>query len=172
MTSTTSANSVLTAGFTSRSKKACLASNKPAVSPTTGSKLTLNPSRVGTPGVKVEVSVQSAVAIIVSPNGQKIEALDTSVDESATQERNSDFSCIEKVGVKSLPEKIVADLDPSIRVNLENSVLSESPKFKNIGLPTFDATGIHNINFAPSTREKSLNWKRLLGWGISMILKE
>ena len=86
-----------------------------------------------------------------------IEPLDTSVHGSATQEMNLDFSCIEKGRVKSLPEKIVADLDPSIQVNLENSVISERPKFKNPGLSTFDATGKHNTDFAPSTRLKSLN---------------
>ena len=42
-------------------------------------------------------------------------------------------------------------------MNLANSVLSESPKFKNIGLPTFDAMGKQNIDFSPSTRAKSLN---------------
>ena len=89
-----------------------------------------------------------------------IDPLDTSVDKSVTQERNSDFSCIEKVGVKSLPNKIFADLDPSIRVNLANSVLSKSPKFKNLGLLTFDAMGINNINFTPSARVKSLNSTR------------
>ena len=36
---------------------------------------------------------------------RNIELLDTSVDGSATQERNLDFLCIEKVGVKSLPNK-------------------------------------------------------------------
>ena len=64
------------------------------------------------------------------------------------------------MGVKSLPDKIVADLDPSIRVNLGNGVLGESPKFINIGLPTFDVTDIRNLYFAPSTRAKSLNGTR------------
>ena len=89
-----------------------------------------------------------------------MEPLDTSVDGYATQERNSDFSCIEKMGVKSLPDKIVADLDPSTRANLANLVLRESPRFKNTGLPTFDTTGIHNTNFTPSTRLKYLNGTR------------
>ena len=84
---------------------------------------------------------------------RNIKPLDTSVDRYATQERNSDFSCIKKVGVKSLHDKFFADLDLSIRVNLADSVLSESPKFKNLGLPTFDATEIRNLDFAPSTKE-------------------
>ena len=61
------------------------------------------------------------------------------------------------MGVKSIPDKIFADMDPSIRVNLANSVLSESPKFKNIGIPTFDATDIRNLDLAPSTKAKTLN---------------
>ena len=61
------------------------------------------------------------------------------------------------MGVKSLPGEIVADLDPSKRVNLANSVISESPKFINFGLLSFDETGKPNIAFSPSTGAKSLN---------------
>ena len=61
------------------------------------------------------------------------------------------------MGVKSPPNEIVSDSDPSIQVNLANSVISKSPKFINLGLLTFDATGKDNIAFAPSTRAKSLN---------------
>ena len=86
--------------------------------------------------------------------------MDTSVDGYATQERNSDFSCIEKVGVKSVLGEIVADLDPSIQVNLANSILSKRPKFKSLGLPAVDATDIRNLDFAPSTRAKSLSRTR------------
>ena len=68
--------------------------------------------------------------------------------------------CIEKVGVKSLPDKIVADLDSSIQMNLANSVLSKSPKFKSLGIPTVDATDMRNLYFAPSTRSKILNKTR------------
>ena len=59
--------------------------------------------------------------------------------------------------VKSLPGEIVADLDPSKRVNLAHSIIRESPKFINLGLLSFNATGKPNIAFAPSTRSKSLN---------------
>ena len=86
-----------------------------------------------------------------------IDPLDTSFEVSATQETDSDFSCIEKVVVKSLPDKIVADLDTIIWVNLANSVPSKRTKFINLGLPTFDATGINNIDSTLSIRAKSLN---------------
>ena len=61
------------------------------------------------------------------------------------------------MGVKSIPETIVANLDPSIQVNLANSVLRESLKFKNLRIPNFDATDIRNLDFAPYTRAKRLN---------------
>ena len=120
-----------------------------------------NPSRVGNPEVNVDVFSPSR-----SSNSsftkwlRNIKPLNTSVDGSTTKERNLDSSCIEKVGVKSLPDEIAADLDPSIRVNLKNSIISKSPKFINLGLPNFDATGKPNIAFAPSTRAKSLNGTR------------
>ena len=59
------------------------------------------------------------------------------------------------MGVKSLPDKIVADLDWSIRVNLADPVAKEIPKFINLGLPNFDATGKPKIDFDPSTRSNS-----------------
>ena len=98
-------------------------------------------SRIGTPAVNEGVFSLSRGKISSAAKWTgNIKPLDTSVHGSATQERNSDFSCIEKVGVKSLPDKTVADLDPSIRVNLVNSVLSKIPRFKNLGLPIFDAS--------------------------------
>ena len=119
-------------------------------------------SRIVTPGVNEGVFSprRGKISSFAKWMGN-IEPLDTSVHGSATQERNSDFSCIEKLGVNSLPDKIVADLCPSIWVILANSVLSKSPKFKILGLLTFDATDIRILDLSPSTRKKSLNgtWK-------------
>ena len=70
------------------------------------------------------------------------------------------MSCTEIVGVKSVLGEIVADLDPSKRVNLANSVLSESPKFKSLRLPAVDVTDIRNLDFALSTRAESLSGTR------------
>ena len=87
----------------------------------------------------------------------KIEPLNTSVDKYAAQESNLGCFCIKNKGVKSLPDEIVADLDPSIRVNLANSVIRESPKFINIRFLSFDAIGKATIAFAPSTIAKCFN---------------
>ena len=119
-------------------------------------------SRIGTPGVNGGVFSPSRgkISSFAKWTGN-IEPLNTSVHGSATQERNSDFSCIEKLGVNSLPDKIVADFDLSIRVNLANSFLSKSPKLKSLGIPTANATDIHNLDFPPPTRVKSLNRTRM-----------
>ena len=85
-----------------------------------------------------------------------IDLLDTSINGSTTLERNLKFSCIEKLGVKSILGEIVPDLDPSKQVNLANSVLRECPKFKSLRLPAVDATDIHNTNFVSSNRANSL----------------
>ena len=120
-----------------------------------------NQSKIGTPGVNEGVlgPICGKTSSFSKWMGN-IKPSDISVHGSATQEWNSDLSCIGKVGVKSLPDKIVVDLDPSIRVNLANSVFSERPKFKILGLPTVNATDIHNLDFPPSTRAKSLNGTR------------
>ena len=60
------------------------------------------------------------------------------------------------MGVKSLPDEIVADLDPSKRENLANFIISKSPKFINLGLLSFNATGKLNIAFYLSTRVNDL----------------
>ena len=48
-------------------------------------------------------------------------------------------------------------MDLSKHVNLANTVLSKISKFKNLGLPTFDAMDIRNLDFPFSTRAKILN---------------
>ena len=83
--------------------------------------------------------------------------MDTYIDESATQEKNSDLLYIEKVGVKILPNKIVADLDPRIQVNLRKFRPQRKPKVQKLWVPNFNKTGIHNTDFASSNRAKSLN---------------
>ena len=137
-----------------------------------------NHIRIGTPGVKeVVFSTSRGKTSSFAKWTGNINSSDTSVHGSATQERNSDLSCIEKVRVKIVLGEIVADLDPSIRVNLANSVLSENPKFKNLGLPAVGARDVSNLGFSPSIRAKSLSGTRRGNFspsrlGIRMILKQ
>ena len=54
-----------------------------------------NPSRIGTPGVNIEVFSSSCGSnSSFTKWSRNIKPLDTPVDRSTTQERNSDFSCI------------------------------------------------------------------------------
>ena len=111
-----------------------------------------------TPGVNVYVfSPSRGSNSSFSKWLRNIEPLNTFIDGSAAQERNSNCLCIGKTGVKSLPGEIVAGLDPIKRVNLVSSILSKSLKFINRGLPSFNATGKPNFAFSPSTRSKLLN---------------
>ena len=66
-----------------------------------------NHSSIGTPGVNEGVLSPSRgkISSFAKWTGN-IDPLDTSVHKSATQERNSGFLSIEKVGVKILPEKL------------------------------------------------------------------
>ena len=62
--------------------------------------------------------------------------------------------------MKSILSEIVKEFDSSGQMNLANSVLSESPNLKSLGHPTIKTADIRNINFATSTKAKSLNWMR------------
>ena len=90
-----------------------------------------NNSRIGTSGVNECIfspSCDLTKTFRLRSCTESIEPLDTSVQGSTTQERNSNLSCIEKDGVKSVLRKIVPDLDPSKQVNLANSFLRKSPR--------------------------------------------
>ena len=87
-----------------------------------------NHSRIGTPGVNRDIfgpSSNTTSNLLSCTAG--IEKFDTHVHGSTTQERNLELLCIEEVGVKSILSEIVKESDSSGRVNLVNSVLSESP---------------------------------------------
>ena len=68
--------------------------------------------------------------------------------------------CIEEVGVKSIFPELGKDSDPSVRVNLANSVLREIPKFKIHGHPTIETADIQNLDYISATRSKNCNGLR------------
>ena len=82
---------------------------------------------------------------------------DIAVDISPTQESNSKSFCIDEVGVKTLPGKIITDLDPSKRMNFASSVIRKSTKFIYFGLLTFNATSKQKSVLTPSTISEILN---------------
>ena len=98
-----------------------------------------------------------------------IEPLDTFILISVNQERYYTLLCIEKLGVKIVVGDIFPELDPSKQVNLVNSVLSESPKFKSLGHPTVNTTDIRPINFVSSTRANTLSSMQKNNVSLSML---
>ena len=58
--------------------------------------------------------------------------------------------------MKIILSEIVKGFYSSGRVNLVNSVISNSPKFKSLGHPTIETVDIRNIDFGTSTRARSL----------------
>ena len=63
----------------------------------------------------------------------------------------------EEESLKSIFPELGTELDPSGRVNLKNSVLSESPKSITPGHLTVKTADIRNLNFVIATRAKNLN---------------
>ena len=115
-------------------------------------------SEIDTPGVNKEVlSPRSDTNSNLLSCTENIKKFDTHVHSSATQERNLELLCIEEVGVKSISPKLRKEFDSSVRVNLANSVLSESSKFISLRHPTVETADIRNIDFTTSTRAKNLN---------------
>ena len=70
------------------------------------------------------------------------------------------MSQIKEVNVKIIFPELVKEPDPSVRVNLKNSVLSKSPKFITLGHPTIKKADTRNLNFFTATRAKNLNGLR------------
>ena len=120
-----------------------------------------NNSRIGTPGVNNDIfSPRSdTTSNLLSCTGS-IEKFNTHVHGSETQERNLESSCIEEVGVKRIFPEIFKESKSRRQVNLEISVLRDTPNFKSLGHPTAETADIWNIDFTTSTRANSLNGLR------------
>ena len=64
------------------------------------------------------------------------------------------------MGVKTIFPELGKEPDPSVRVNLPNPVISESPKFITLGHPTVETADIRNLGFVTATRAKNCNGLR------------
>ena len=90
-------------------------------------------------------------------DADNVKKFDTHVQRSTTQERNLESPRIEEESLKSIFPELGSELDPSVRVNLANSVLSESPNFKRLGHPTIETADIRNLDYISTTRPKNCN---------------
>ena len=62
--------------------------------------------------------------------------------------------------MKNIFHELGSELDPSVQVNLANSVGRESPKFKSLKHPTIETANIRNLNCIGATRPKDCNGLR------------
>ena len=90
-------------------------------------------------------------------DADNVKKFDTHVQSSTTQERNVESSRIEEVGVKIIFPEIGKEFNSSVRVNLANSVLSESPKFKRLGHQTIETADIRNLDYISAIRPNNCN---------------
>ena len=86
-----------------------------------------------------------------------VKKFDTLLHSSTTQERNLESSRIKEVGVKSFFPELRKEPDPSLRMILTNSILSESPKLITLGHPTIETAGIRKIAFLTATTANIYN---------------
>ena len=88
-----------------------------------------NISRIDTPGVNEDIwSLIDSTPNVLSCT-DNVNKFNTIVQSSTTQERDLESSRIEEESVKSIFPELGKELDPSVRLNLSNSVVRESPKF-------------------------------------------
>ena len=92
-------------------------------------------------------------ALSVWSDVSEADKLDTDVQRSSTDERNMAPSRIEEGSLESILPKIVKESNLSERMNLENSVLVQTPKFVSFRHPTMQTDNVGNpIDSVAATR--------------------
>ena len=114
-------------------------------------------NRIDTPGVNKYVWGVFDTTSNMMSDANNVKKFDTSVQGSTTQERNMELSRIEEESLKSIFPELGTKLESSLRVNLTNSVVCESPKFKRLGHPPTEIADIRNLNYISATRPKNCN---------------
>ena len=107
-------------------------------------------SRIETPGVNEEIwsPISDTTSNVLSC---------TLVHSSTTQEWNLESLQIKEVGVKSIFPELGKEPDPSVWVNLANTVLSKRPKFITIGHLNVEKADTRNLDFITANRANNLN---------------
>ena len=114
-------------------------------------------SRIDTPGVNKDVwGVIDKTSNVLSGT-DNVEKFGTHVQRSTTQESNLESSRIEEESLKIIFPELGTELDPSVRLNLANSVVRESTKFKILGHLNIETSDIRNLDCISATRPKKCN---------------
>ena len=128
--------------------------------------------RIDTPGVNKYVWGVIDTTSNVLSDTDNVEKLDTSVQSSKTQESNLEPSHIEEESLKIIFPELRTKLDSSLRVNLTNSVVRESPKFNRPWRQRIYGTSITSaLPYQRDVTGYGGARRGIIGWGIRMILK-
>ena len=132
--------------------------------------------RIGTPIVNKKIWSENDNFNVQSDVG-KVDKLNTIVQKSPTNERNTASLQIEEEDIESIFSKFLEELNLSERINLANSLSIEIPKLVHFGhlpietdnvgnlLDDIVATSIENSNISGGA------YTLTIGWRIRMILK-
>ena len=133
-------------------------------------------SRIDTPGMNKDVWSVIDTASNVLSDTNNVKKFDTSVQSSTTQERKIKLSQIQEESLKSIFPELGTELDSSVRVNLANSVVCKSPKFKASGTRPLRqriyGTSITSVLLDQRTVTGCGGSRTgMIGWDIRMVLK-
>ena len=113
--------------------------------------------RIGTPFVNKNIWSEDENFSVRSDVGES-NILDTSVQRSLTNERNTASSGIEEVSLESIFPNIIKELNSSKRTNLVKSLSIETPKLVSFGHPPIETHNVgHQIDGIIATRIVDLN---------------
>ena len=88
---------------------------------------------------------------------ENVNKFNTHVQHSTNQEKNLESLHIEEESLRSIFPELGPKFDYSVRVNVENYVLSKIPNFKCIGHPPMETADIRNLDYISATRPKNCN---------------
>ena len=102
-------------------------------------------SRIDTPGVNRDIWGAIDTTYNLLSVAENVNKFDTHVQSSLTQESNLESFRIEEVGTESIFPELGQKFDSSIRVNLANSVLSDSQNFKHLRHTPIETSDIRTL---------------------------
>ena len=108
--------------------------------------------RIGTPFVNKQILSGDENFSVRSDVGEA-DKLDSAVQSSSTDERNTEYLQIEEESLESIFPKIFKESNLSERMNLVNSLIIETPKIVSFGHPPMETDNLgHRIDGIVATR--------------------
>ena len=112
-----------------------------------------NHSRIDTPFMNKDIWSRDDSLSTFRRDGRKLDKLDTAVQQSSTDKRNTAPSRIEEGSLESIFPKIVKESNSSERMNLANSLGVQTPKLVSFSNPPMQTYNVGNpIDSIAATR--------------------